>query len=246
MAIPPAGTFEYMAIVPERSSGGEFECRAGSRERSVGTSDDVHGAWLVGLTPLLRVADAGLTPDAGPQRPWVLRSRITLTASGRPQATVAEAAFHVDKALTSRVRPGDELHLARTAAGGVGFSVIRGGELVMAVGALTAVPLGRRVVARIPMDLVASAEAVFRTRDPKFEFRGGPVEVSVSGSAAILYGGRRTVADYELFVLHGFLRGMPGVDECGALWQDGQCPEVAAQASAMLMDGPDALAISRW
>jgi hypothetical protein len=244
--MPASGTFDYVAIVPERSGDSEFECGGDVRERIVTTGDDLRDCRLVGVAPLIRVTDAGLTPDAGPRRPWVMRSRITLTASGRRQATVAEVSFHVDQALTSSMRMGDEIHLARTACGGLGLSVIRGGELVVAAGAVTAVPLGRRVRARIPMDLIARAKAVFRELDPDFEFSEQPLEVSVSGSPSILNRGRRTVEEYQIFVVHGFLRGIPGTDECGAIFHQGQCPDVAAHASAMLMDGPDALSISQW
>jgi hypothetical protein len=96
------------------------------------------------------------------------------------------------------------------------------------------------------MDLITSAEAVFRKLDPDFAFPERPIEVSVSGARSILNGGRRTVEDYQVFVVHGFLDGIPGTDECGTIYHPGQCPDVAAQASAMLMGGPDALSISRW
>ena len=246
MVMPACGTFGYVAIVPDHSGDTEFECRGDLRERIFVTGDDLRDSRLVGTAPLIRVTDAGLTPDAGPRRPWVMRSRITLRASGRRQATVAEVSFHVDKALTSSMRMGDEMHLVRTPCGGLGLSIIRGGELVVAAGAVTAVPLGQRVRARIPMELLASAEAVFRKLDPDFEFPERPLEVSVSSSRSILHGGRRTIQDYQVFVAHGFLDGIPGTDECGAIYRQGHCPDVAAHASAMLMDGPDALSISRW
>jgi hypothetical protein len=246
MVMPASGRFAYVAIVPERLGTGDFECRAELREPIVRTGDDLRDSRLVGMTPLLRVLDAGLTPDPGPQRPWVVRSRITLAAAARPLATVAEVSFHVDRALTSSMRQGDEVHLARTGCGGLGLSVIRGGELVVAVGAVTAVPLGRGVQARTPMDLVARAEAVFRDLDPEFAFEERPIELSVRGACSILYRGRRTVEDYLFFVVHGFLDGIPGTNECAAISHEGRCPNVAAQASAMLMDDPDVLSISRW
>ena len=144
------------------------------------------------------------------------------------------------------MRLGDEVHLSRTGSAGLGLSVIRGAELVVAVGAVTQVPLGRRVLVTIPMDLIASAKAVFRKRDPGFEFPELPIEVSVNSSRSILYRGRCTVEDYQVFVVHGFFAGVPGTDECGAIWRKGECPDVAAQASAMLMDLPDALSLSEW
>ena len=167
MVMPASGTFDYIAIVPERSGDTDFECRGDLRERIVTTGDDLWDSRLVGLAPLIRVTDAGLTPDAGPQRPWVMRSMV-------------------------------------------------------------------------------SADAVFRTLDPDFRFPELPLEVSVSSSRSILYGGRRTIEDYLVFVMHGFLDGIPGTDAYGAIHRQGQCSDIAAQASATLMDGPAALSIYRW
>jgi hypothetical protein len=39
------------------------------------------------------------------------------------------------------------------------------------------------------------------------------IELSVGGVTRILHGGRPTLGPYEVFVRHGFLRGMPGTDE---------------------------------
>ena len=63
------------------------------------------------------------------------------------------------------------------------LSVIRSGELIVAVGAVTAVPLGQEVQATIPRDLMEAAEDVFRRRDPGFHFRESPVEIAVSCSS---------------------------------------------------------------
>jgi hypothetical protein len=169
-----------------------------------------------------------------------------LVAATRRQATVAAASFHVDKALVSSLKPGDVIHLARTECGGLGLSVIRGRNLVVAVGAVTDVPLGPEVEARIPMDLVASAETVFRQRDPDFEFSERPIEVSVNGSRSVLYSGRRTLGQYVVFVDHGFFDGTPGTDVCAAISRTGACTDDAANASAMLLGAEDALLISRW
>jgi len=245
MAISRAGTFDYVAIVPERSGAAEFECLGDLSELIDITGDDRRDSRLVGHAPLIRVTDAGLTPDAGPERPWVMRSLITLRACGSRVASVAEASFHVDRAMMACSRPGDELHLKRTTSGGLGLSILRGGELVVAAGAITAVPLGRLVEARIPMDLVDRVEAVFREREAGFRLREWPVEVSVDGTRAILQRERRTLGEYEVVVHNGFLWGTPGTDACGAIRRKGQCPDVAAEASAVLMNTPDALSMRR-
>jgi hypothetical protein len=49
---------------------------------------------------------------------------------------------------------------------------------MVAVGAVTVVPLGPNVAARIPADLIERAASVFRERDPEFHFAEWPVELS--------------------------------------------------------------------
>ncbi len=236
MAIPPSGTFNYVAVVPQDIRDGAVECAVQSMP-----SAGADTTRLVGRAPTLRVTAAGLTPDAGPARPWVMRSRLTLEASGRRGATVAAVSFHVDQAIMGRLEPGDVIHLARTMCGGLGLSVIRHGELVVAVGAVTSVPLGGAVAARIPGALISEAQALFRRRDPLFEFRELPVEISVNDQVSLLFGGRRTMEPYSSHVLHGHLIGLPGQNECVSICRTGACPEDAATASAMLLDDPAAL-----
>ena len=38
----------------------------------------------------------------------------------------------------------------------------------------------------------------------------------------------------------------PGTDVCAAIYRKGSCPNEAANASAMLLEGQDALSISQW
>jgi hypothetical protein len=225
---------------------GMFECRADLREPLVRSADHDRDRCLVGPSPLVRVTDAGLTPDASARRPRVLRSRITLTAPSRRHATVAEVWFHVDRTLLACSQPGDQLHLVRTACAGLGLSVIRSGALVVAVGAVTALSLGTNAAARIPGDLITRVEAIFRERDPDFQLPETPVEVLVDGARSILSRGQRTHGPYHVWVAHGFLSGLPGTDECAAIWDERLCPKPVAQTSAMLMDHPDALSIQPW
>jgi hypothetical protein len=246
MAMAPCSTFDYVATVPEHPEAGVFACRAAVRESIVDTGSDIYDARLVGMEPDVRVSDAGLTPDASPDRPLVLRSRITLAASARKRATEAEASFHVDKDLASCVRAGDEVHLVFTGSRQLGLSILRGGELVVAVGVLTTVALGRSVTARIPTEMIDEAEAVFRRVDSEFTLPVRPVELAVNGARAILDSGRRSLGEWEVFVLHGEVDGIPGTAAFGAIWRRGRCPVIAAQATAMLMNAPDALTISDW
>jgi hypothetical protein len=77
---------------------------------------------------------------------------------------VAEASFYIDKTLTDCTKTENQMHLARDAFCGLGFSVPRDGKLVAAAGALTAVPLGNSVEVGIPLDLISTAESVFQKR----------------------------------------------------------------------------------
>ncbi len=246
MSMPPCGTFDYVGIVPQGVGDGGFECRLKQREPIAITGRHQHDSRLTGIVPMMKIVDAGLTPDPGLDRPRVLRSRISLVAEGKGQATVAEASMHVDKSLISCCRPGDSIHLVRTECGGLGISIIRHGELVVAVGAITAVPLGPDARSSTPVDLVAAAQAVFRKRDSDFEFQEYPLEISVGRSCFLLLGGRRISALYELFVKHGFQPGEPGTAECGVICRKPWCPIEGAIPSAFLLEGPGALTMTRW
>jgi hypothetical protein len=207
---------------------------------------------LVGHSPTLEISDAGIAPDerisplTGRVRPRVLRSRLTLTAATSSCALVASAAFHVDRALTMALSPRDMLCMARTPCGGLALSIIRSGQLVAAAGAVSAVPLGEFVHVRTPIDTIREAEEVFRKHDPEFAFGELPVEIRIGEQTRLLYGGRPQLDSYNVFVEHGFYRGLPGKDECVAISQIGTCPDVPAINSAQLLDFPDALEMTRW
>jgi hypothetical protein len=119
MVMPASGTFAYVATVPDRRGNGDFECRAETREQSLRLAMGFAIFRLVGMTPVVRVTEAGLTPDAGPERPLVMRSRIALGALSPHRATVAEVSFHVDRELTACMAAGDEVHLTRSPSGGL-------------------------------------------------------------------------------------------------------------------------------
>jgi len=200
------------------------------------------GSRLVGLSPTLQIEDAGFPPEAGkviPRtglvHPRVLRSRFLLTASDQSDSHVGAASFHVDRSIASALRFGDTLNMVRTSSGGLGISVIRERQLVVAVGSVTALPLGENVEAQIPSDLVEEAEALFWQRDPTFEMNELPVELCIDGSRHLFYGGTRRINGYEVWTVHGHLRGMPGTDECLAISRIGACSPNGANTSAMLL-----------
>jgi hypothetical protein len=142
--------------------------------------------------------------------------------------------------LTLAFEPGDTLHLAGTWRGGVGLSLLRDGRLVVAVGAVSAVPL-ENVKANTPFDLVQKADAIFQERDPEFHLRylpHYPVQIEIQNEMRLLYGGRRTrIGEYEVWVQHGFVPGIPVTgDECVGIALKGACGYVTASCSAMLIE----------
>ena len=254
MSIPPAGTFEYAGVVPEDKNRfpGQWRLIDQSGAGSFASGDSLIDDRLVGLQPLIDITDAGLTPDVrlspftGSGRPKVLLSRLTLRADSKDRATIAAFSFCVDRALISSFRPGDVLHVTRTACGGLGLSVIREGRLLAAVGAVTAVPLGESVRVRIPADVIQEAERAFSRLDSTFEFPEFPLEVHVASERRVLFRGRPRIGGYEVFVEHGYYPGTPGTDECAALSLVGGCPGTAAICSAQLLEYSDLCKMVRW
>jgi len=251
MAIPLCGRFDYVAVVPE-SGRNRASWNVRLRTPVELTGNDMVDDRLVGHSPTLSISDAGITPDArvppftGRARPKVLRSKITLTASQRKHARQASAAFHVDQALTMLLSPGDMLFLERTGCGGLAFSIVRDGQLIVAAGAVSNVSLGEPVHVRIPSETVTEAEDVFRKHDAQFRFPELPVELRLGEHTRLLFRGRPELESYRTWVEHGFYRGIPGTNECVAVWLSGTCPDIPAIATAQLLDAPAPLEIVSW
>lgn len=243
MAIPLTGTFEYVAVIPDHM-GATFSCDMLLRPL---TTDPRSNAptRLVGPTPRLHVEDAGPTPNPSSRAPASQRSRLRLIAADRRNASVAEASFVLDDGVISALRPGDLLHLVRTGCGNIGVSAIRCDQLIFAVGAITAVPLGCDVTARIPYDLVSQTEAIFKARDGGFEFAEYPVEIHASDEVRIMYKGRIELDSIDVWVLHGHYSCTPGVNACGSVVRKGACPAVDANSSALFLDS-GALEMVHW
>jgi hypothetical protein len=122
--------------------------------------------------------------------------------------------------------------------------LVRDGELIFAAGAITHVPLGNRVRARFPSDLIEKAEKVFKKYDENFMFHEYPVEINVDGEPRILSRGSPKVGNYHMCAMHGFLWGIPGTSECIVLLSVGACHVSAAHFSTFLLEG--GLEITGW
>ena len=221
MVISVEGTFAYVFEVGRTQNvplAGRLTKAANSDQRR-----------LVGHAPVLDAAEYQ-------REPWQLYSRITLTASARHDAVVASASFSVDRELIRALRAGDLLHIARTGCGGIGLSIVRGGLLVAAAGAIASVPLGSDVSVRLPMDLIEQAESIFRTRDPQYHLGDYPLQLSIEGETRIVHAGRPRIGPYDVLVRHGFRLGLPGTDACASIERRGVCPDTAAHTTAQLLE----------
>jgi hypothetical protein len=101
------------------------------------------------------------------------------------------------------------------------------------------------VSVQYPRELIEQAEAIFRTRDPKYRMGSYPVELQVGAETCILHSGRPTIGDYEILVRHGFISGMPGTNECVSIERRKVCPSTAAHNSAQIEAEPDATRFDR-
>ena len=222
MVMHISGTFDYTFIVADGSG-------SGSRRMEGTLREPPQGEWkrLIGHAPLL-------VTEEYHKEAWQLYSRLTLTPQDR-EATVRSFSFSVDRELTAMLRAGDALHISRTPCAGLGLSILRGGQLVAAAGAVSAVPLGPVISVRHPAELVRQAEAIFRQRDPEYHMRDFPAEIRVGSVTRIIHAGRPTIQEYEILVRHGFLWGMPGTDESISIERRRVCPDTAAHNTAQLL-----------
>ena len=120
---------------------------------------------------------------------------------------------------------------------------MRRGQLIMAVGAVSATPMGNDVVVQDGpvLDRAAGGLEQWPRRDIW-------VDVFVSGETTRLRGGEATViGNYSVSVVRCFQDGIPGSYESLAISLDGSCAHEAALHSAELLARPNAgLAMTRW
>ncbi len=238
MVMPPWDTFEYVATVPE-NHGGSFQCSARLRH-PITRQGNEFDSRLLGHVPQLQIAEAGITPNPCRHRPAVMRSRVTLTASSRKNATAAAISLHVDCGLTAQLQPGDDIHISRTACACLGLSIVRGGRLLAAIGAVSAVDLGEDFQVLSPYQLVQEAARIFQEEDREFRFSEAPVEFIHQTQRRILFRGECRIGQYEIQLRHGFISGIPGVDESAAIYLGGNQVPAFVNASAELLENDPA------
>src|SRR5262245_10975353 len=182
---------------------------------------------LVGLRPLCEIIY---------NRPRSFRrsSRIVLRSSSRQRSQVAIAAFRLDSELLASLREGDSLNLVRTRTGDIGVSLLRGPQLVFAIGAVSVVSTGADVILR------SVSSGRLRPRDHW-------LHVSIDGKESHVRGGQSALlGSYEISVFRCFTDGVPGTYECLAISHSGDCSHGSAKRSAKLLSKKRALRIVKF
>lgn len=253
MVMPASGTYHYTCVVPAKAADGGFECPLLSADLPASHLPALGGAVrLVGRAPHLTVRDAGLNPDADDERPHVMRYAFTLRARRLDGASVRAATFHLESTVVERMTPGDVLHLVRAHDAAFGFSLLRAGRLVMAVGPLQGVPLGDAIAVRWPHDLRDEIAELFRRRDPIYASQGltdaifpMPLEVRVDGETALVGRLKRIVGEYEV-VLADRATGAFGLPTgFGSICLLGAGSRLGVTLTALLLTQEDAFQMER-
>ena len=103
MVMPSAGTFKYVAVVPdlgEKTSPWHLRLR----EPIQRTGEPLRDDRLLGYSPSLQIT-SGIPAPTGFDAA-IRRARFSLTSFSRVNATIRSASFHVDQELTRAFRPG--------------------------------------------------------------------------------------------------------------------------------------------
>ena len=216
MVMPLSWTFDYVAVW--KDAGGfsppiQF-VEQHPQDKVPKTGDSMTDDRLVGPRPVLEVSTG------------LLGARLTLRATSREGATVQSPSLELAPELVASLRRGDVLRLWRGGNGGIGVTVMRHGELVVALGHVGWVPLGSLRVRCGPT--------------PDWPQGPGPdtwIEVQVDDQVQRLRAGDDvTLGRYGIIVLrtHGRLFGV-GSDECLCIFNHDACSRSAALESAKIL-----------
>jgi hypothetical protein len=202
--IHQSGTFEYAA---------EFTKEGFSRSDIVLEGTDQRGTnemCLVGLKPRIRF--------------W--NDRLVVIASQKDNSSARNVSFPIGDAVKQIAQPGDQLYLVRTGSGGIGLSLVRQENLILATGAVSRVPLGADIQTIPATDIDPLNFAIYR-----------PLELSVKGERLTLR--PREILEtggYHIYVERCWEYGIPGTDECVSLcFTDDVAIKAAAMRSAILL-----------
>jgi hypothetical protein len=237
MALPPAGTFHYIATVPTDTGQGSFPWPTQLFESIAPIGESLFDDRLVGYAPLLRISEGEEIPDPTGLRTTMTQSRLTLRASSQKNATFFDVSFYVDRELTTLLQPGDLLHLSHSCMWGTGLSLLREGQLVFAVGAILGMPLGKNIRVKLPDDALDQVE---RFHSVPFSILGKqplliPIEIRVGKEMRSILAGKAELGEYEIWVEGGRDYSYPSGDTFAAISEKELCNSLPAVASAMLL-----------
>ncbi len=246
MVMPLCGTFHYAGVVPDLQAGLELaqwtlEDQSGAEmvpqiespiswkfwkrpARSAGGLDHLRDNRLVGLHPVVQISG----------------SELILQAARRDRAEVRSASVELDRTLLESLEAGDHIELVRTGTADIGVCILRAGELLWAVGAVTTVPLG-------PMLRMQGGPAVNPASDA-WPRRDTWVEASIEGQTSRLHDGEElTLGDYRVTLLRAFKDGIPGEYENAAISRGrGDLHEAAVRAAGILGKCNAGLMLTSW
>ena len=219
MVMPLCGTFHYAGVVPEQQASpglSHWTCedRSGAAVRSAHETPASWKFWRRRVHPaggLERLRDnrlVGLQPLAR-----ISGGQLILEASSRDRAQVRLVTVELDRALLESLGAGDRIELVRTDTADIGVSLLRGGDLLWAAGAVTTVPLGPMLQAHNgPTGSFASDE---------WPRKDTWVEVSANGQTSRLRDGEEvTIGEYRVTLARSFKDGIPGAYENAAISRD--------------------------
>jgi hypothetical protein len=214
--IPPIGTFDYKAEFTKEGFGD-------SDIELFGADYSGHRRQrLVGLNPKIRF--------------W--NDRLVIVAAEQPNSTVRNVSFGIGDAIRLAARPGDQLYLKRTGAGGIGMSVLRRQELILAVGAVRAMPLGSELKVRVHP---RSEDSIWDDHATdtwlQFDIRNQSLTLREREASEI--------EGYYIYVERCWEYGIPGTDECVSICAaDDLKMRISAMRSAILLANADLKTVS--
>lgn len=166
------------------------------------------------------------------------RDRLVLIASEKARSSTRNSSFVIGDAVPLSARPYDRLHVVRTGSGGIGLSLLRENKLVLAIGAVTAVPLGMNINVFERPERKGLMSAY--TAETSLEFQVESEQLHLKDR------GVTTIGPYEVYIEHCWQDGIPGVDECVSLCgANDPAINIASIRSAVLLGHSD-LKITRW
>ena len=166
------------------------------------------------------------------------RDRLVLVAGEQLHSRLRNFSFAIGDAVPLAARPGDQLYVVRTGGGGIGLSLLRENRLVLAIGAVRAVPLGMNV----NIIIGPRGGKLFNNppTDPRLDF-------NVDGETIVLRErGLTTIGNYQIYIEHSWADGIPGTDECVSISRlDSQEINIASVRSAVML-GQSEMKMTSW